>query len=120
GARVFTIGGYLNRPDRTNFYLGFREIEPVGSQAVTAAVGYVFSPKYAINASSTYDFGVKPGALSNSLSLTRMGKDVQVSVVFTYNALQNNFGVLFEVVPNLLPQSRRGGPVSLAGPGSLT
>jgi hypothetical protein len=99
----FTIGAYLNRPDRTNFYLGYRQIDPVQSKAVTAAITYVFSPKYATSLSSTYDFGTSQ-ALSNSLVLTRIGSDLQVSLGVTYNVLQNNFGVVVQVEPNLLAQ----------------
>ena len=53
GARVFTIGAYLNRTDRTNFFVGYRFIDPIDSRALTTATTYVFSPKYAITASST-------------------------------------------------------------------
>jgi hypothetical protein len=101
GPKVFTVGAFFNRPDRTSFYIGYREIEPVGSRAVSAAVTYVFSPKYAMTASTTYDFGTNQ-ALSNSLVMTRMGSDLQLSVGITYNALQNNFGAFVELVPNLL------------------
>jgi hypothetical protein len=105
GPRVFTIGGFFNRPDRTNFYLGYRQIEPLQSRAVTGSMTYVFSPKYALTASSTYDFGTSL-ALSNSVLFTRIGSDIQVSLGFTYNALQNNFGFLFQIVPNLVPAGR--------------
>jgi hypothetical protein len=108
GPRVFTIGAFLNRPDRTSFYLGYRQIYPVQSQAVTAAVTYIFSPKYATTFSTTYDFGTnQTHALSNSLVLTRMGSDLQWNLGFTYNALTNNFGVVLEVFPNLLAQNSR-------------
>ena len=70
---------------------------------------YVFSPKYAMTASSTYDFG-NSQALSNSVVFTRMGKDLQMQLGFTYNALTNSFGVVFEIVPNLLPANKRGRP----------
>jgi hypothetical protein len=106
GAQIFTIGAFLNRPDRTNFYLGFREIFPLESQAVTAAVNYIFSPKYAMTASSTYDFGTSQ-SLSNSLVFTRMGSDLQISLGITYNAVLNNFGVVFEILPNLVPENHR-------------
>jgi hypothetical protein len=106
GARVWTIGAYFNRPDRTNFYLGFREIFPLESDVVTAAVTYVFSPKYSITASSSYDFGTNQ-SLANSLVFTRMGSDLQVSLGITYNAIQNNFGFTFEIFPNLVPESHR-------------
>jgi hypothetical protein len=108
GARVFTIGSYLNRPDRTNFYLGFRYIDPIQSRATTLAVTYIFSPKYAMTGSSTYDFGTRQ-ALSNSLVFTRIGTDLTMSFGLTYNATVNTFGVQFQLVPNLLASQTRLG-----------
>jgi hypothetical protein len=106
GGRVFTLGAYFNRPDKTNYFLGYRQIDPVDSKAVTAAVTYIFSPKYGVTASTTYDFGTNQ-ALSNSLVLTRIGSDLQLSFGVTYNALQNVFGVTFELLPNLVAQTNR-------------
>ncbi len=115
GARVWNVGAFLNRPDRTNFFLGYRQIDPIGSKAVSGAVTYIFSPKYAMTAASTYDFGInQAGSLSNSLVLTRMGSDLQVSLGVTYNAILNNFGVTFEIIPNLAAQSRRLGSMGHA------
>lgn len=108
GARLFAVGAHFNRPDRTSLFLGYRQIDPLESRAVTGAVSYVFSPKYAVTGSSTFDFGVNQHhSLSNGLTLTRMGSDLQVSLGFTYNALQNNFGMTFELLPNLVPANRR-------------
>src|SRR5260370_15210096 len=117
GARVFSVGGYYNRTDRTNFYLGFTYIEPLKTEAVSVSVTYIFSPKYSMTLSSTYDFGTS-GALSNQLVLTRYGSDLQVSLGATFNALTNSFGVVAEVVPNLVPANRRTGLVG-TGPGGL-
>jgi hypothetical protein len=114
----FTFGAFLNRPDRTNFYLGYRQIDPIQSKAVTAAITYVFSPKYATTLSSTYDFGTNQ-SLSNSLVLTRMGSDLQVSLGFTYNALQNNFGVVFEILPNLAANTSKRLGIPAFGSGVL-
>jgi hypothetical protein len=105
GAREFTVGTYLNRTDRTNFYLGYRSIDPVESRAVTAAVTYIFSPKYALTGSATYDFGINQ-ALSNALVITRIGSDLTVSFGFTYNAILNNFGFTLELVPNIVAVGR--------------
>jgi hypothetical protein len=105
GPRFFSFGAYLNRTDRTNLFLGYRQIDPLESKAVTAAVTYVFSPKYAMTASTTYDFGTST-ALSNSLILTRMGSDVQVNFGLTYNALTASVGVQFEIIPNLVANKR--------------
>jgi hypothetical protein len=106
GPRVFTIGAFLNRPDRTSFYLGYRVIEPVGSRALSGAVSYIFSPKYAMTVGTAYDFGTNQ-TLANSVVFTRMGTDLQVSLGFTYNTMQNNFGVSFEILPNLVQPGRR-------------
>jgi hypothetical protein len=116
GAREITIGALLNRTDRTSLFLGFRVIEPINSEALTAAVSYVFSPKYAMTASTVYDFGTNQN-LSSSLIVTRMGSDFQLSLGLTYNATTNNFGVMFEIVPNLVPPNRRMPGMAALGPG---
>lgn len=106
GAKVANIGGFYNRDDRTNLYLGFRYYNPIDSRLLTGAVNYVFSPKYALTASSSYDFGANE-ALSNSLVLTRMGKDLQVSLGLSYNATTNNFGLTFQIIPILATYGNR-------------
>jgi hypothetical protein len=118
GPRFYALGVFLDRPDRTSFYIGYRQIDPVESKAVTAAATYVFSPKYAMTASSTYDFGTSQ-ALANSLVFTRMGTDLNVSLGFTYNALQNNFGFVFEIMPSLLAGRTRSALTSVGGPGGV-
>jgi hypothetical protein len=119
GPREFTFGAYFNRPDRTSYFLGYRQLDPLQSKAVTASASYVFSPKYAGTVSSVYDFGTGQ-SLSNSLIFTRLGADLNVSLGFTYNALQNNFGFLFQIIPNLVAgRTNAGGLQSLTGPGSL-
>ena len=42
-----------------------------------------------MTASSAYDFGTNLG-LSNALLFTRMGKDLQISMGVTYNAILNS------------------------------
>jgi hypothetical protein len=123
GPSEFTIGAHLDRPDRTSFFLGYRQIDILLSKAVTASMTYIFSPKYAMTASAVYDFGIKE-SMGNSLVLTRMGSDLNVSVGVTYNSLQQNFGLQLEVLPNLVPSRGRaarnigtpgGGPTNMAG-----
>ena len=103
GVRMYSVGAFINRPDRTTFYLGYRNIDLLQSKLVTASVGYVFSPKYAGSASVNYDFGTTYHNTTSSVVLTRMGSDLQLSVGFSYNALTNTVGFVFEIVPNLLP-----------------
>jgi hypothetical protein len=100
GPHVFTIGGNLNRPDKTNFYLGYRQIDPLQSKAIIASASFAFSPKYAVTASIVDDFGV--GATTYSLMFTRIGTDVQVSLGVSHSTLLNTYGVQFEIIPVLV------------------
>ncbi len=111
GARVFTIGLFLDRPERVNLYLGFRSIEPINSEAVIASTTYIFSPKYAATIASTYDFGERR-TLGNTFVLSRVGTDLQLNLGLTYEALRNNFGVTFEIIP-ILAAGRPGSGLAL-------
>jgi hypothetical protein len=115
GPRVFDVGLYLNRPDRTSFFLGYRDIYPLNSEAVIGAITYIFSPKYAMTASTTYDFGTK--MQTNSLVLTRMGSDLQVLLGINYNSILNTFGFTFEILPNAVPLTQRLGTGGIPGSG---
>ena len=65
---------------------------------------------------TTYDFGLAT-ALTNSLTLTRIGTDMQLNIGISYNAIINNFGVTFEIIPNIVAMSTRYAP-GAAGLGS--
>jgi len=105
GPRVFAVGATINRPDRTSFTIGYRDIFPLNSNAISGAVTYIFSPKYAITAVATYDIGTD--VESTSVVVTRTGSDLQASLGFTYNSTLGSFGVVFEIVPNIVPPSHR-------------
>lgn len=105
GPRIFNVGMYIGRNDRTNFYLGYRQIDPLQSRAVVTSLTYAFSAKYAVTFGSNFDFG--NNIQSNSLMVTRIGTDLTVSLGFTYNSIVKTFGVQFEIVPNLLPMTGR-------------
>lgn len=105
GAHIFTFGAYFNRPDRTNYYIGYRDIFPLNSRTVAASIQYIFSPKYSVLLNTTYDFG--NNIQSNSLVFTRMGSDLQLSLGVNYNSTLSTVGVTFEIFPNLVPENRR-------------
>jgi hypothetical protein len=117
GARVFNVGMFLDRPDRLMLYLGYRMIDPIGSDTLIASTSYLFSPKWSATFTSSYDFSIS-GNLGTSLLLTRIGSDLQVSIGFNYNALTDNFGFAFSIVPTLAPQlSPANTPFAAGGPG---
>jgi len=101
GTRYWSLGTYYNRPDGTNFSLSYKQFEPVNSRLVSGSVSYIFSPKYAVSFFTAYDFGLQAN-LSSGMTFTRTGTDLTWSAGFTYNAIINNFGFSFMVVPNLL------------------
>jgi len=113
GARYWNVGASLDRPDRTSFYFGYRQTDPVNSKTVTGSVAYQLSRRYYTGVSVSYDFGMQQ-ALTNSFSITRTGADMTFTFGVTYNALVNNFGVQFLLVPNLVAysaQNRLGGGI---------
>ena len=112
GPHFFTFGAAYNRPDKTNFTLSYRQIDPLDSKAVIASVTYPLSAKYAVTGSTMYDFGVNTQI--NTIMLTRIGTDLRFSVGFSYNSILNNFSVVVEIVPNLFPNAGRGGVVPAA------
>jgi hypothetical protein len=57
------------------------------------------SAKYAVQASTVWDFGTN--VKTYSVAVARMGTDVTVNFGFTYNSTLNTFGVAFEIIPNL-------------------
>jgi hypothetical protein len=118
GAHIYSVGANFNRPDRTSFYLGYLQVEPLQSRAVVGSVTYIFSPKYSMSVTSSYDFGQNT-ALGTIVAVTRTGTDMQVTLGATYSALTNSFGILFEIVPNLVPPGHRTGALSAVGQGGL-
>jgi hypothetical protein len=101
GSRYYTVGATLNRPDRTNFYVGYRQTDPLNSRAATLSVAYQLSPRYFLSVATSYDFGIHQ-AMSNLVTLTRTGTDLTISIGVNYNSTVNNLGVTFMVTPNLV------------------
>ncbi len=105
GAKYLNVGLNLNRPDGTLFHIGYRHADPIDSRLLLAGASYVFSPKYSMSAATGYDFGTNRG-LYNSISFTRSGTDLQLTIGVTYNPLLNNFGFQINLLPILVAQQR--------------
>lgn len=109
-ARYLNLGVTYNRPDGSNLYVGYRHVDPVQSRALILALGYQLTRKYSITASNVFDFGTQL-AQTTSLAFNRTGTDLTVSLGFSYNALVNNFGIQFLLLPNAAVANRPGQPV---------
>jgi hypothetical protein len=110
GAQIITLGGYLQRPPRTSLYLGLHDLEgPIHSQVLIASISYRMSPKWVASGGTSVD--LRGNNIGQSLSITRIGESLLVSVGASLNALQsNNAGVFLTVEPRFLPKTRLGGP----------
>lgn len=113
GPSAYNFGGMIGRSDSTNLTLNYRRIELLNSQAVIGSLTYAFGPKYALTASTLWDFGIHQQ--NYGLTLTRLGTDLAMSLGITYNSVLQNFGIQFEIVPNLVRQSRPGGNLNATG-----
>ena len=49
--------------------------------------------------------------------ISRIGSDLTMNIGFTYNAILNNFGFTFEILPNLLAMDRQPGTGLFGGRG---
>jgi hypothetical protein len=115
GPRAFDLGASFHRPDSTALYIGYRQFDPIQSKAVVASVVYPFSGKYALTASTVWDFGVD--VRTYSLFLSRMGTDLMFNFGLSYNSTVNTFGFAVEVLPNV---ARRTGRTSALFPTPMT
>lgn len=116
GARAFSAGVFLDRPEHMSLYLGFRKIDPIGSEAIIASTTYVFSPKYAMTLTSSYDFG-EHQSLGNSIVVTRIGSDLQISLGFHYDPFRDSVGFSLELLPAIGPP--RGRAAMMPHPGQF-
>ena len=85
---------------------------------MTGSLSYQMSRRYYAGVGFSYDFGISQ-ALTNSFNLTRTGSDVTITVGVTYNALVNNFGVTFLILPNFV-QTLAPNRVGAVGGSQLT
>ncbi len=105
GPRAFAFGAVTNRPDGSNFYLGYRQIDPLQSKAIVASASYPMSAKYAFTASTVWDFGTD--VRTYSVVVSRMGTDIMFNFGVNFNSTLNTYGVIFEILPNLARKNSR-------------
>ena len=101
GAKYINFAGNFNRPNGSNFFTSFRYADPLQSRLVSAGVNYPLSRKYYLSFVASYDFGISE-ALSNQISVARIGADLTVLFGVSYSSIVNNLGVQFALVPNIL------------------
>jgi hypothetical protein len=108
GLRMFTLGGYISRPERGSLYLGFRSREgPISSNVVVGSFSYRMTPKWLVTAGTVNDFG-SAGNIGQRFELTRIGESFLISFGFNVDTSRDSVGIGFAVEPRFLPLTRRG------------
>lgn len=106
--QLVTIGGFLSRPPRGNFYAGLRLLRgPIDSNIFSVAYNYWMSPKWVSTFGTSVDLGGN-GNIGQQFSITRIGEAMLISAGFNVDASQDNVGVMFAVEPRFLPKNRLG------------
>ncbi len=108
GLKVFTIGGYIGRPERGSAYLGFRSVGgPIDANVLISSFNYRMTPKWIASAGVVTDFG-PTGNIGEVVQVTRVGESFLVSLEVNADSGRNNLGVGFFIEPRFLPLSYRG------------
>lgn len=105
GTKYLNVGVYYNRPDGSNFYLGYRHTDPISSRVLVAVLGYQFSKKYSVSLTNVFDLS-NNFSQGTTVAFNRTGTDMTMSLGVSYNSFQNNFGLQFLIVPNASVYSR--------------
>lgn len=122
GLRTVSGGMLINRPTRGNLYLGYRTLRgPFTADVLTATVNYRLGPKWVASGSVVNDFS-EAGNIGQSITFSRIGESLIVSVGANYDESKDNVGFNFLVEPRFLPTlnlTRRTGieipPVGVGG-----
>jgi hypothetical protein len=122
GLRTVSGGMLVNRPSRGNLYLGYRTLRgPFTADVLTATVNYRLGPKWVASASAVVDFN-DAGNIGQSITFSRVGESLIVSVGMNYDESKDNVGFNFLIEPRFLPTlslARRTGievaPVGVGG-----
>ena len=103
GLRTISAGMMMNRPSRGNMYLGYRTLRgPFTADVVTATVNYRMNAKWVASASAVVDFS-EAGNIGQSITFSRIGESLIVSVGANIDESKDNVGFNLLVEPRFLP-----------------
>jgi lipopolysaccharide export system protein LptA len=106
GQKIVTVGGFLSRPPRGNFYLGMRILEgPISNQVLSLSYNYWMTPKWVSTFGMSVDLG-RDGNIGQNYGITRIGESLLVSAGVNVDAARNNVGAALLVEPRFLPKGR--------------
>jgi hypothetical protein len=109
GQRIFSAGGFLNRPPNGSVYLGVRSIEgPLSATVLNGSFTYKMSPKWIAAAGASVDLG-DDGNIGQQFALTRIGESLLVRVGANVDASRGSVGASIVVEPRFWPKGKLSG-----------
>ena len=108
------VGFLTQRTLRGSAYLGLRHTDVLGVDRTqfVSSYSYLLGPKWAATASNSFDVNETDNS-RQSLTVTRLGADFNVTVGLTADDNIGNFGAVFNVEPVLAADRLRGLPGQL-------
>jgi hypothetical protein len=115
GIKTVTAGISIQRPPRSNIYLGYFIIDsgPIKTSALNAAISYWLSPKWYGTFSQSYDFG-DGISLGTAFSFTRIGADYLTTIGLSGDPQRNSLQFAFQVTPRLSGGLNSGSSAALS------
>ncbi len=116
--RYITIGAFINRPPRGNFYLGFRSLQgPIDSNVIATSYSYRMSPKWMSTFGTTFDLHNSRN-IGQNFTITRIGESFLTIINVNVDASKGNVGANIAIQPRFLQGQlgpTTGLPVPVAG-----
>ena len=105
------VGFLTQRTRRGSAYLGVRHVEALGRERTqfVSSYSYLLGPKWAGTASNYVDLGNAENS-GQSVTVTRLGLDFNVSVGVRYNNARDDAGLVFQIEPRFGSDRVRGVP----------
>lgn len=106
GQSLFTVGGFLNRPENGSIYLGYRSLQgPINSQVLATSIIYRMSEHWIGSFGTAVDLGDE-GNIGQNFAVTRIGESFIVRVGVNVDEGKDNVGVSLAIEPVFMKRSR--------------
>ncbi|MCH8922184.1 MAG: hypothetical protein IIA67_03415 [Planctomycetes bacterium] len=106
GQSIFTIGGFLNRPENGSIYLGYRSLQgPINSRVLATSFIYRMSDHWIGSFGTAVDLG-DVGNVGQHFAVTRLGESFNIRVGVNVDAGKDNVGVNLAIEPVFMKRSR--------------
>ncbi|RLS60982.1 MAG: hypothetical protein DWH94_01625 [Planctomycetota bacterium] len=105
GQQLYTVGGFLNRPPRGSFYLGYQSFGgPIDASVLVGSYTYRMSPKWASTFGTAVDLTGRN--IGQNFQLVRIGESFLMTFGFNVDYSRQNVGITFNLEPRFLSRTQ--------------